>query len=113
MEEDVELLEILQIVYMHGKDRVHKVEIFMPKQDAMKDNEDKEGHVFELKLVEEHQELFKFNPMDECEEIQDVAPYLVDKCKENHNPFFILCEEVFVETLLATTKTFGLFKVFF
>jgi hypothetical protein len=79
VEEYIELLKILQVVYMHGKDRVHKVEILMPKQGAMKDNEDKEGHVFKLKLVEEHQELFKFNLVDKCEEIQDVAPYLVDK----------------------------------
>jgi hypothetical protein len=51
--------------------------------------------------------------MDECEEIQNVAPYLVDKCKENHNPILKVCEKALIETLLATTKTFGLFKVFF
>lgn len=61
--------------------------------------------------MEEHQELFKFNPMDECEKIQDVAPYLMDERKENHNPILIMCEEALVETLLATTKTFGLYKV--
>ncbi len=36
----------------------------------------------------------------------------MDECKENHNPIFIMCEEALVETLLATTKTFVLFKVF-
>jgi len=41
-----------------------------------------------------------------------MAPYLVDECKENHNPIFIMCEEALVETLLATTKTFVLFKFF-
>jgi hypothetical protein len=67
--EHVKSLEILQVIYMHGKDRVHKVEILMPKWNAMKDNEDKKGHVFELKSMEEHQELFKFNLVDECEKI--------------------------------------------
>jgi hypothetical protein len=69
MEEHIESIEILQAVCMHGKDRVHKVEILMHKRNAMKEDEDKEGHMFKLKSVEEHQELFKCNLVDDCEKI--------------------------------------------
>jgi hypothetical protein len=63
----------------------------MPKQDIVEVDED-EGHVLQLDLVEECEEVPKLNQVDGHEKNQDRAQNLMDKCKENQNPIIIMCE---------------------
>lgn len=76
----------------------------------MEENEDEKGLVLHLELMEEYEEVFKLNQMDEHEEIQDPTPNPMDECKENWNPIFAMCKEAPFETLLVAAKTFVYLK---
>lgn len=62
MEEHVKSFEILWIACMHEEDQVlevvameeHKVEISMPKQDIIEEDENEESHMLQSNLVKEH-----------------------------------------------------------
>jgi len=49
----------------------------------MEEDEDEKGLVLHLELMEEYEEVFKLNRMDEHEEIQDPTPNPMDERKEN------------------------------
>ncbi len=59
-----------------------QVGIPMLEQDIIEVDED-EGHVLQLDLMEECEEVFKLNLVDNHEKNQDLAQDLMDKCKEN------------------------------
>jgi len=92
---------------------VCQVGIPMPKQDIIEVDED-EGHVLQLDLAEECEEVFKLNLVDGHKKNQDLAQgLLVDKHEKNQDPTIIMCEEKFIETFIEVVKTFHIFKVLY
>ncbi len=85
-----------------------QVGIPMPKQDIIEVAED-EGHVLQLDLVEECEEMFKLNLVDGHKKNQDLAQGLVDKHEKNQDPTIIMCEEALIETIFELVKTFHIF----
>lgn len=90
----------------------YQIGIPMLEQEIIEVDEE-EGHVFQLDLVEECEEVFKLNLVDSREKSQDLAQDLVDKHEDNQYPIIIMCEEALIETLFEVVKTFHVLKILF